>query len=157
LGILYKQAGISLNSATLWRKIGATPMIGQNDVSNDVFTLEDAVRFNQFALQNGVGRMSMWSANRDVLCGDNYVDLKIVSDSCSGVKSERFAFAKALGAGFGGDLAQNSTVMTTQDPEASVQAVDDPEKSPYQIWKETGAYLQGVKVVWHGNVYEAKW
>src|SRR5690606_24650640 len=31
------------------------------------------------------------------------------------------------------------------------------EKSPYQIWNEEGAFLEGTKVVWHGNVYEAKW
>ena len=35
--------------------------------------------------------------------------------------------------------------------------IDDPATSPYQIWKDSGAYLQGTKVVWHGNVYEAKW
>jgi chitinase len=35
--------------------------------------------------------------------------------------------------------------------------VDDPETSPYQIWAEDGVYLKGTKIVWHGNVYEAKW
>ena len=65
LGILYQRAGIYLNNATLWSKIGATPMIGQNDYYNEVFTLADAQGLNQFALQNGLGRMSMWSANRD--------------------------------------------------------------------------------------------
>ena len=33
LGTLYRLAGIELTAATLWTKIGATPMIGQNDVA----------------------------------------------------------------------------------------------------------------------------
>lgn len=157
LGILYKQAGKSLSSATLWRKIGATPMIGQNDVVEEIFTLDDAVGFNQFAVDRGVGRMSMWSANRDIPCGENYVDLKIVSDSCSGVKSEKMSYGKALSNGFEGDLTLNAMVVTTDEPQSREQPVDDPEKSPYQIWNESATYLEGVKVVWHGNVYEAKW
>jgi chitinase len=30
--VLYRQAGIRLSDKTLWSKIGAAPMIGQNDV-----------------------------------------------------------------------------------------------------------------------------
>jgi len=157
LGILYSQSGLVLNSATLWKKIGATPMIGQNDVINEVFTLDDAIDLNKFAVDKGVGRMSMWSANRDLPCGENYVDLKIVSDSCSGVSADPFSFSQALSIEFDGDLTQNSTIITSQDPEVNFLKPDDPEKSPYQIWTEKGAYLEGTKVVWHGNVYEAKW
>lgn len=157
LGVLYKQAGINLNSNSLWRKIGATPMIGQNDVVDEVFTLEDAVAFNMFARTQGVGRMSMWSANRDIPCGENYVDVKVVSDSCSGVKSPKSSFTQALSDGFDGDLKQSADMLTTEDPEGNTITVDDPERSPYQIWQETGMYPKGVKVVWHGNVYEAKW
>lgn len=78
LGILYDQAGTHLNSASLWRKIGVTPMIGQNNVKGEIFTVNDAHRLNKFARDNGVGRMSMWSVNRDVECGTNYVDVKTV-------------------------------------------------------------------------------
>lgn len=157
LGILYKQAGINLNGDSLWRKIGATPMIGQNDVVDEVFTLEDARAFNAFSRGQGIGRMSMWSANRDTPCGENYVDVKVVSDSCSGVKDAKQSFAQVLSEGFDGDLTQSANILTTEDPEANSLVVDDPEKSPYQIWKDTGAYPKGIKVVWHGNVYEAKW
>jgi len=157
LGVLYKQAGISLNSATLWSKIGATPMIGQNDVAKEVFTLGDAKGLNAFSRSKGIGRMSMWSANRDVPCGDNYVDTSIVSDSCSGVDDEPRSFAQALSEGFEGDLKLNASIITTEDTDAAEQKVDDPKSSPYPIWQETGAYLQGTKVVWRHNVYEAKW
>jgi len=157
LGILYEQAGINLNSNSLWRKIGATPMIGQNDFADEVFSVEDAKAFNAFSLSQGVSRMSMWSANRDIPCGENYVDVKVVSDSCSGVKDSASGFAQALSNGFDGDLSQSSGILTTADPESNVPIVDDPTKSPYQIWQDTGAYPKEVKVVWHGNVYQAKW
>jgi chitinase len=159
LGILYKQADINLNSATLWKKIGVTPMIGQNDDQNEIFTLDDAKGLNKFALARGLGRMSMWSANRDVPCGENYVDTKVVSTSCSGIKQDKLGFALSLSKGFTGDLKHSAAVVTTEDKDAKAQTLtpDDPAHSPYQIWKESGAYLQGTKVVWHHNVYEAKW
>jgi chitinase len=99
----------------------------------------------------------MWSANRDIPCGANYVDIKIVSDLCSGVDSPDFAFANTLGMGFVGDLKQNAKMITVEDETLNEHTVDDPETSPYQIWKETGVYLKEVKVVWHGSVYQAKW
>ncbi|MFV7836732.1 hypothetical protein ACNPMO_14995, partial [Enterococcus faecium] len=34
---------------------------------------------------------------------------------------------------------------------------DDPKTSPYPIWNSTTFYSAGVKVVWHGSVYVAKW
>ena len=157
LGILYDLAEINLNSESIWKKIGVTPMLGQNDVVEEIFTLEDAVAFNQFAFENGIGRMSMWSSNRDIPCGGNYVDLRVVSDLCSGVDSPAYSFTNALAKGFDGDLLQNASLITTEDAENNEQVIDDPETSPYQIWKESGVYLKGVKVVWHGNVYEAKW
>ncbi len=46
LGILYKQQHITLDSGTLWSKVGATPMIGQNDDKGEVFSLADATKFN---------------------------------------------------------------------------------------------------------------
>lgn len=156
LGVLYQRTGVYLNDATLWSKIGATPMLGQNDFENEVFMLDDAKQFNKFARQKGVGRMSMWSANRDVTCGSNYINTKVVSDSCSGVKEEPGSFAKALGDGFKGSLKLSAGVVTTADAKAT-EKPDDPATSPYQIWSETGAYLQGTKVVWRHSVYEAKW
>ena len=157
LTVLYQLAEINLDSTSIWRKIGATPMIGQNDVLAEVFSLNDAIALNAFAREQGVGRMSMWSANRDIPCGANYVDVKVVSDLCSGVTSPAFAFANTLGMGFAGDLKQNAKMITVENEVLNKHTVDDPETSPYQIWKETGVYLKGTKVVWHGSVYEAKW
>lgn len=159
LKILYERAGLALSQRTLWSKIGATPMIGQNDIVNEIFTTSDAAGLNAFAVRSGVGRMSMWSANRDVACGSNYVDLKQVSTSCSGVAQEREEFSRLLSEKFAGSILGSSGRVTTSDPEAAKSAavVDDPERSPYQIWAPTGIYLQGTKVVWKKNVYQAKW
>src|SRR6185503_8111260 len=93
LGVLYQRAGLQLNSLTLWSKIGITPMIGQNDFANEILTLDDAKALNQFGRARGAGRMSMWSANRDRACGSNYVDVKVVSSSCSGVEQDKQSFA----------------------------------------------------------------
>ena len=157
MGILYKNVGISLTTSTLWRKVGATPMIGQNDIRDEVFSLSDAKSLNKFAHEQQIGRMSMWSANRDVACGSNYVDVKIVSDSCSGVKENKFSYITALSQDFKGSLSLNAGVVTKSESQATELPEDDPKASPYQIWSPTGAYLEGTKVVWHRNVYKAKW
>jgi len=157
LGIIYQQNNINLSSNSLWKKIGATPMIGQNDILEEVFTIEDAKSLNEFAITQGTGRMSMWSANRDTPCGENYVDVKRVSDSCSGVTSPKFSFSQILSKNFKGDLSQNSFIQTEDSTEKNTVIIDDPDKSPYQIWQATSSYPKGIKIVWHGNVYEAKW
>jgi chitinase len=101
--------------------------------------------------------MSMWSANRDQTCGSNYVDTSIVSDACSGVKQGKATFAAALSAKFDGRIALGERAVTTSEPTASAQATDDPATSPYAIWSPSASYLTGTKVVWHHNVYVAKW
>jgi len=131
-------------------------MIGQNDDTSEVFTMADAKGLNNFARAQGISRMSMWSANRDVTCGSNYVDLKVVSDACSGVNEGNTTFAALLSNGFSGDLSLSAGLVTTADQQAT-QTPDNPATSPYQIWSPTGTYLEGTKVVWHHNVYQAKW
>ena len=158
LGILYQRAGIHLNDSTLWSKLGATPMIGQNDDSGEVFSLDNAKALNKFAHSKGLGRMSMWSANRDITCGSNYVSLKVVSDSCSGVDESKTNFTTLLSSGFKGNISLSAGIVTTADPNSNAkQTPDNPATSPYQIWSPSGAYLEGTKVVWHHTVYQAKW
>jgi chitinase len=155
LDALYSKAGIELNDATIWSKIGATPMAGQNDAKGDVFGLADAQALNAFAVQQGLGRMSLWSLNRDVTCGPNYVDLKRVSDACSGIAQGDQTFSGLLSAGFSGHPDLSAGSITT--PDADQPVVDDPATSPYPIWAEESSYFKGTKIVWHGNVYQAKW
>ncbi|WP_458782010.1 chitinase [Arthrobacter sp. D3-16] len=98
---LYEQAGKPLDDAALWNRIGLTPMIGRNDVQGQVFSQEDAHGLNTFALERGVGRMSMWSLNRDSACQpDNQGQSSEVSSNCSGLEQEPGMFAKVLGNSF---------------------------------------------------------
>lgn len=155
LGALYSAVGIDLTDATLWSKIGATPMIGQNDVPAEVFSLADAQTLSTFAQDKQLGRLSMWSLNRDATCGPNYVDTRVVSNACSGVDQGDASFAEVLAQGFGGSPDAAADTVTTAEPTTVV--VDDPATSPYPIWSESASYLAGAKVVLHGNVYAAKW
>jgi chitinase len=156
LQVLYQRAGIEIGPQAAWRKIGVTPMIGQNDVKSEVFTLDEAEAFNTFAAERGVGRMSMWSLNRDGTCSENYADTSVVSDSCSGIDQQGLAFAPVLGAGFDGRAATLAEEPVTEEsPETVVE--DDPETSPYPVWSDVGTYREDDRVVWLGNVYVAKY
>ncbi|HWH27133.1 MAG TPA: chitinase [Pseudolysinimonas sp.] len=157
LDVLYREQKLSLSDKTLWGKIGVTPMIGQNDVRSEVFSLADARQLNSFVLSNAIGRVSMWSLNRDKSCSTNYVDKKVVSDSCSGITQKKGTFASLLGSKLTGSPHFAAGKTTSDEPVAPTELKDNPATSPYQIWSEHASYLQGTKVVWHRSVYEAKW
>lgn len=97
---LYEQAGQSLSEEQAWQHIGLTPMIGHNDVEGEAFTLDDAQQLNQFARQQGIGRLSFWSLNRDQPCAGDEPSALWVSASCSGLEEEAGAFAQVLDEGF---------------------------------------------------------
>lgn len=162
VGQAYKDHGTPLGAESVWRKIGLTPMIGQNDVKDEIFTLADAAGLQRFAVEKGVGKMSMWSLNRDATCSPNYPDVTRVSDGCSGVKQGTALFSEVLGAGLLPGTAASAQATVGENSTAKAQAtqtpvVDDPATSPYVIWNESSAYVGGDRVVWRRNVYEAKW
>lgn len=149
---IYADQRIALPEGGAWALMGATPMIGQNDVTPEVFRLGDAERLNAFAHRVGLARLSMWSVNRDRTCGPNYPDLTVVSDACSGVRQEGTTFASVLARGF------VESPSDAADPAPAPSPLpDDPETAPYPIWSPDRAYSAGVRVVWHGYVYQAKW
>ena len=77
----------------LRRLTGITPMIGLNDVSPEVFTLGDAQLLYNFATQNGIGTLSMWSMTRDQSCSNGGA---YVSPSCSGIAQTPWAFSNVF-------------------------------------------------------------
>lgn len=159
LGQIYSRADQPLGSAALWTRIGATPMIGQNDVAGEIFTIAAARELNAFAKNKGMGRMSMWSINRDRTCGDNYPDVTIVSNSCSGVDQGDYSFAQVL-RGDVKDKAETPKPKPAKDGDRQAprrQLTDDPATSPYPIWSEDETYVEGTRIVWHRNAYVAKW
>jgi len=161
----YAAVGTGLSESASWQLVGATPMIGQNDVPGEVFGLDDANQLLAFANQHKLGRLAMWSANRDQPCGPNYPDVTVVSDACSGVQQTAGQFDSILGV-FGSGQPPVSTPTTATSPTTTASrsaspttaaVIDDPATSPYAIWNENQAYPKDSKVVWHHNVYQAKW
>lgn len=99
---IYAQQGEELTEDELWSRIGLTPMIGQNDVAGEVLDLDGAAELNRFAQEQGIGRMSYWSANRDRSCAPEDGDPEVANDFCSGVEQDDDAFAAVLREGFDG-------------------------------------------------------
>lgn len=64
----FSDAGISKTPAQIWKKIGLTPMIGQNDVMSEIFNQSDANDVYNYAVSRNIGVLSMWSINRDRAC-----------------------------------------------------------------------------------------
>jgi chitinase len=162
LGAAYAKTGRHLSTGAVWQHIGATPMIGQNDTASERFDLADARRLLSFATEHHAARLSMWSLNRDQDCGPNYANVQVVSDQCSGVGQTAGAYTKLfLGFGQSTPEATGGSVDSSSPGGAptalSTASSDNAATSPYEIWNAVQAYPVGTKVVWHHNVYQAKW
>ena len=85
-------------------KIGITPMIGQNDALDEVFTLDDARTLEAFALKTSwVAGLGMWELPRDMAA--EHDDLGVAPDSYhSGVAQAQYEFSSIFS-----DVALRST------------------------------------------------
>ena len=70
LKTLYQDSGANKSEAELWAMVGITPMIGENDVSTEIFNQQDAREVVAFAQSKAIGRIAMWSVNRDKACAN---------------------------------------------------------------------------------------
>lgn len=87
---------LGLSDADAWKAVAVTPMIGVNDVSTEIFKVEDATQLVEFAQEKGIGGLAMWSGTRDKECEGG---AKPTADaSCSSITQEPLAFTKAFGA-----------------------------------------------------------
>ena len=87
---------LGLSDSAAWKAVAVTPMIGVNDVSSEVFTVDDATQLVSFARSKGLGWLSMWSATRDKQCpggAKNSAD-----PTCSSIAQDPYAFSKAFAA-----------------------------------------------------------
>jgi hypothetical protein len=84
-----------LSSARIARMIGVTPMIGINDVQQEIFTLADASKLVDYARSAGLGMLSMWQLARDSECSQPTTTTQL---DCSGVSQQPWEFSKTLGA-----------------------------------------------------------
>ena len=80
----------SLSAAAVWRMVGVTPMLGVNDDPKEVFTTQNAKQLTAYAKQKHIGRLAMWSANRDHPCPGT----PNASNDCSGLGAPDWAFSK---------------------------------------------------------------
>ncbi len=94
LKTLYQNSGIYYPDSVIWSKIGITPMIGENDVPGEIFYLDDASDLAIWAAEHKIGRLAMWSANRDNECENPNDPLY----SCSHIPQEPFEFSGIFGA-----------------------------------------------------------
>ena len=160
LDISFRRAGMTRSEKEVWGLIGATPMIGQNDVPSEIFSTQDAEWLSAFAREKHMGRLSLWSANRDAQCGTGSEGNR-VSNTCSGVEQTAGQFTRILSAGgsvSARELEGGQPALVLENPtRAQQQALDDPRTSPYPLWRQAKVYTEGNKVVWQSRVYQAKW
>ncbi|MEV5608490.1 cellulose binding domain-containing protein [Streptomyces sp. NPDC052225] len=90
------KSALGLSDAAAWKAVAVTPMIGVNDVTSEIFKVDDATQLVSFAKAKGLGGLSMWSATRDKQCdggAKNYAD-----PTCSSIEQGANAFQKAFAA-----------------------------------------------------------
>ncbi|WP_327355867.1 cellulose binding domain-containing protein [Streptomyces sp. NBC_01304] len=86
---------LGLSDSAAWKAVAVTPMIGVNDVTTEVFKVDDATQLVKFAQDKGLGWLSMWSSTRDKACEGGSTQ---VSPTCSSISQDPLAFTKAFGA-----------------------------------------------------------
>jgi chitinase len=152
---LWKAHGLPATPGDAWEHLGATVMIGVNDVSDEHFTVQDARSLTTFASKEGIPRVSAWSLNRDSECGSAFPVVGVVSNTCSGVLQQPLQFTRIFSQLRGTKTARS--VADTTPPSTVKTVTDNPAKSPYPIWQATAAYTAGYKVVWQHQIYQANW
>jgi cellulose synthase/poly-beta-1,6-N-acetylglucosamine synthase-like glycosyltransferase/chitodextrinase len=149
---IFPRYGIRLSSQQIWQRLGATVMIGQNNIEGENFTVSDARGLVSFAAASHLGRVSMWSLNRDSQCGSSFPENGVVSNTCSGTAQSGLEFSKAFGRLKGG------ATLTSSAGDVQPAAPDtNPADAPYPLWSANADYPLGYKVVEDGEIYEAKW
>lgn len=152
----YQQHGRSLSVASAWNHLGATVMIGQNDTSNEVFTIGDAQQLVKFANQKGLSRISMWSLNRDQQCGASLSHARTLANDCSGVAQSNLEFSSIFSSARGQAPGASSTKAYTA-PTTTTTPLNGLSDLPFPNWVSTNIYPPKYQVTWNGNVYQSKW
>jgi chitinase len=151
LAHLLPRYGIRLSPAAVWRHLGVTVMIGQNNIAGEQFTTADARGLVAYVRARGVARVSMWSLNRDTPCPSSFGPE--LSNTCSGTPQSNLEFSDIFG--------QLHTLSPLSGPVPAVLrpvAPDtNPANAPFPLWNPAAAYPAGYKVVENGEIYQAKW
>ena len=152
LADLFPRYGVRLRSQQIWQRLGATIMIGQNDVAGENFTVPDARGLVRFAAATHLGRISIWSLNRDSQCGSSFPESGLLSSTCSGTAQSGQEFSQIFG-----QLHGVTSVSSSAGSVRPAVANTNPADAPYPPWSAAGDYPQGYKVTENGEIYQAKW
>ncbi|HEY1627012.1 MAG TPA: glycosyltransferase family 2 protein [Streptosporangiaceae bacterium] len=152
LASLYPRYGIKLRSQQIWQRMGATPMIGQNNIQGENFSISDAKGLASFASRVHLGRVSMWSLNRDSQCGVAFPESGLLSNTCSGTAESAGQFTQIFG------QAQGTALTTTSDGNVQPAVANtNSADAPYPQWSSSVNYPLGWKIVSDGEIFQAKW
>ncbi|WP_284699957.1 glycosyl hydrolase family 18 protein [Chitinolyticbacter albus] len=138
--------------AELWSMVGVTPMIGQNDVQGEVFTLADAQTLTDFAKQKGLGLIAWWSFQRDRIGSGNYGAYSLVNKA----NFDFYNIFKAAGTP-GSSPTPVTPSPVTPTPVTPAPVTPTPVAGQYPEWSSGAVYTGGQRVTYQGAVYEAKW
>jgi chitinase len=152
LATVYPQYGIRLHTQQIWQRLGATVMIGQNDMRGQNFTIGDAQTLVSFAAANHLGRLSIWSINRDSQCGSSFPETGLLSNTCSGTTQSGLEFTQTFTA-----LKGAAVILPSSGNVQPVAPDTNPADAPYPQWSASANYPLGYKVVENGEIYQAKW
>ncbi|MBN2735216.1 MAG: hypothetical protein JXQ82_10250 [Methanomicrobiaceae archaeon] len=143
------------SDAEIWKRMGLTPMIGQNDQVGEIFTLDNAKTLAEFAGGNGVGMMSMWAMTRDTgECPGNTEKQWY----CSGVKQDLYEFSNIFKDY--PSMRPSATETPTPEPTPAMGLITPtPTKATGLLpeWKADKEYDTGDIVLYKGSMYAARW
>ena len=100
----------------LWRMVGVTPMLGQNDVHSERFYLSDATQLVNFAQSRALSWLGAWSLNRD---NGTCPGSTSAGWNCSGLSQSNYAFSALF-----------NTYTTTNSPSPTPVPTPGPTPSP---------------------------
>ena len=89
------QAAKNLNTIhdVPFTEISLTPMIGMNDITNEIFTIDDMKKVLEFGETVGLAGVHFWLFDRDRQCPDSPV---VASQNCSGVEQRSLQYYNLL-------------------------------------------------------------
>lgn len=143
------------SDAEIWKRMGLTPMIGQNDQKAEIFQLKDAVQVAEFAGEKGVGMVSIWSLSRD---NGGCVGQFPPSATCSSIPQEDFEFSNI----FKNYASMRPSMTETPEPTQTYETgliTPTPTHATGLVteWSPEGEYDAGDTVLYNRNMYAARW
>ncbi len=134
-------------ASQLWSMVGLTPMIGQNDLSGEIFTPQNASQVYNFAVTQGIGRLSYWSGERDFECAGG---ADVNSNTCSGVVQSPYEYA-SLFMGVTNSPPPPPSTTTTQGTTTTTQGTTTTTQGTTTTTQGTTTTTQGTTTTTGGS------